>query len=287
MVSIRVPWFVAKIFAPSNSDTLWNRTRKSNLNFPVSTDTIDLGIQYMEVPGGKLYSDNYGSLSLVLKVDIGGSYILDPNPTSEQQNYGVSLFLSKDEELSPSLDLPVILIFITKHRSWPCQWFFFNETGDSTGTLTGTNLIPNYSCTGTAEVVVWKRPLIIMQADFSWSQSLFRSSSVYINHKDVRYCSNLVVLFFQLLWQIQPKWLFQLYDVPINFAAVGTKMTSSGSIYLGGPDLKLPRLHSDLTLQQYCGLAYLGVWVDNGDGIFSSFVLIFLDFSTLYVEERF
>ena len=87
------------------------------MNFPVSTDTIDLGIQYMEVPGGKLYSDNYGSLSLVLKVDIGGSYILDPNPTSEQQNYGVSLFLSKDEELSPSLDLPVILIFLTKHRS--------------------------------------------------------------------------------------------------------------------------------------------------------------------------
>ena len=68
---------------------------------------------------------------------------------------------------------------------------------------------------------------------------------------------------------IQPKLLFQLYDVPINFAAVGTKMTLSGSIYLGGPDLKLPRLHSDLTLQQYCGLAYLGVWVDNGDGIFS------------------
>ena len=155
----------------------------------------------MEVPGGKLYSDNYGSLSLVLKVDIGGSYILDPNPTSEQQNYGVSLFLSKDEELSPSLDLPVILIFLTKHRSWPCQWFFFNGTGNWTRTGTGTNLIPNYSCTGTAGVVVWKLPLIIMQADFSWSQSRFRLSSVYINHKDVRCCSNLVVLFFQLLWQ--------------------------------------------------------------------------------------
>ena len=69
----------------------------------------------MEVPGSKLYSDNYGSLSLVLSVDIGGSYVLDPNPTTEQQNYGVSLFLSKDEQLSPSLDLPVILIFVSKY----------------------------------------------------------------------------------------------------------------------------------------------------------------------------
>ena len=68
---------------------------------------MDLGIQFMEVPSGKLYSDDYSSLTLVLKVDISGSYVLEPNAATGQQNYGVSLYLSKDEELSPNLDLPV------------------------------------------------------------------------------------------------------------------------------------------------------------------------------------
>ena len=71
-------------------------------------DTVDLGVQFMEVPSGKLYSDDYSSLSLVLKVDITGSYVLEPDPATGQQNYGVNLYLSKDEDLSPNLDLPVM-----------------------------------------------------------------------------------------------------------------------------------------------------------------------------------
>ena len=71
-------------------------------------DTVDLAVQYMAVPGGgRLYSDGYGSLALVVRVELGGGYVLDPDPSTERDNYGVSLYLSEDPNLNPNLDLRV------------------------------------------------------------------------------------------------------------------------------------------------------------------------------------
>ena len=59
--------------------------------------------------------------------------------------------------------------------------------------------------------------------------------------------------------------MFQLENVPRHFDRLTTEFTQSGSLFLGGPDLVIPDVHS-VAGQAYCGPVYLGVLVDHGQG---------------------
>lgn len=71
------------------------------------TDHIDLSVQQFDVPHHTLYSDGFAELLLAVKVDIGGKYLLDPDPDKVQQDYDVQIYLSEDRDISPALDLQV------------------------------------------------------------------------------------------------------------------------------------------------------------------------------------
>ena len=76
---------------------------------------------------------------------------------------------------------------------------------------------------------------------------------------------------------VHSKFLFQLEDVPRHFGRLTTEFRQSGSLFLGGPDLSIPDVHS-VAGQIYCGSAYLGVLVDPGEGTF-----IYVCFVTMFI----
>ncbi len=52
--------------------------------------------------------------AMVFQVDISGSYTLEPNPSTGMHNWGVSLYLTEDERISPD-DKKVLPIQSVRH----------------------------------------------------------------------------------------------------------------------------------------------------------------------------
>ncbi len=78
-------------------------------------DSVDLAVQYLEVPGGRLYSEDFASLVFVLSIDIRGEFVLHPDPTTGRHNYRVELYLSLDDQITPGQDLKVSVLLEWKH----------------------------------------------------------------------------------------------------------------------------------------------------------------------------
>ena len=67
---------------------------------------MDLSILQFDLVNDVIYSNGYGHLTLALKVDIGGDYVL--NPTSgTSQTHKTRLFISTDDTIDDTFDLQV------------------------------------------------------------------------------------------------------------------------------------------------------------------------------------
>ncbi len=58
----------------------------------------------------------------------------------------------------------------------------------------------------------------------------------------------------------------QLTEHPQSFESLRTEISQTGSVYLGGPDWKVPDVHTSVFRQHLCGQVYLGVGIDPGSG---------------------
>ncbi|CAH1772461.1 unnamed protein product, partial [Owenia fusiformis] len=73
---------------------------------------------------------------------------------------------------------------------------------------------------------------------------------------------------------IDPASDYELNTVPASFSQIEEthEFTESGFLDLSGTGLGIPALHLDASTEKYCGATYIGVFVDNGGGIYETHV---------------